>query len=305
MSSIGAHRIGPRRRRRAVLALALAVLVASLAAAPTAAPRDEPVRAAILGGSIDRQPDVGWVTAVMRHPSAAPGLSEYERQYCAGSLVNRGWVLTAAHCVYDEETGVADQPGTLQVLVGQKVLSEDPTVSQEETRDVTQVVVFRRYDPQRSRWDAALLRLESPVSEQPVELVDDDRPQDWAPGKRAWIPGWGDRRPADVPDTDFPTELYSAFIPIVSSQTCKRAWPSRFYRRAMFCAGNVSGRPDTCIGDSGGPIARRVRGEWLLIGITSFGRCGTRWNHGVYTRMASPSLQRWLREEIRKPLPSP
>ena len=58
----------------------------------------------------------------------------------------------------------------------------------------------------------------------------------------------------------------------------------------MICAGQV-GR-DSCNGDSGGPLVQNGR----QIGIVSWGssRCGGSLP-GVYTRVSSPSIRRFIR----------
>jgi secreted trypsin-like serine protease len=282
-----------RRSRAALLAALLALVAAGFAATPAGA-RDYDVRASIFGGSVDRQPDVGWIAALMRHPSAAPGQDQYERQFCAGSLVAPDWVLTAAHCVTDN--GVPEPPESLQILVGQKNLRG----SGGEVRDITQVNIHPSYDDSTSRWDAALLHLASSVSVPPVplaRLISSHRNL-YRSGRTSYIAGWGDRRAANDPRQLFPEALYSAFIPVRANSVCRRDWGSRFSSTAMFCAGNDRGRPDTCQGDSGGPIGiRRGSGasiRWILIGVTSFGRCGVRGNIGVYTRVRSRGIADWI-----------
>jgi secreted trypsin-like serine protease len=68
----------------------------------------------------------------------------------------------------------------------------------------------------------------------------------------------------------------------------------------MLCAGHEDGSPDTCGGDSGGPLARKVDGRWRLVGVTSYGvpGCGSVGTYGVYAWVGSPVLRNWLREQV-------
>ena len=67
----------------------------------------------------------------------------------------------------------------------------------------------------------------------------------------------------------------------------------------MICAGaSVDGR-DTCPGDSGGPILRRLpNGKLVQVGIVSFGigQCGVAALPGVYTRLAL--YTDWMRDVV-------
>lgn len=56
----------------------------------------------------------------------------------------------------------------------------------------------------------------------------------------------------------------------------------------MLCAGWVSGKSDTCGGDSGGGLMclnrKKNRGSYSVQGITSFGDgCGKKKKFGIYT----------------------
>ena len=282
-------------RRRAwtgrLWAAALSALVVGALGLAGPAPAAEPrAGASIYGGTVDRRPDVGWVTAIQQH-TRVDERSGFDRQFCGGSLVAAQWVLTAAHCVVNED-GSPRPAAALQVLLGQKNLNANTATQGGESIDVAQVVVYPRYDSESSRWDAALLRLASPSAQRPVRVIGEGQERVWRPGRLAYIAGWGNRVRFSDPRNDFPVDLHSGFIPVVSDRRCARA-QDQFYRPAMFCAGYVRGRPDTCQGDSGGPIAVRS-GGFRLIGVTSFGRCGTRAEFGVYTRLAARRLQSWL-----------
>ena len=53
----------------------------------------------------------------------------------------------------------------------------------------------------------------------------------------------------------------------------------------MICASELN--VDSCNGDSGGPLIAGVNGEYVLVGIVSFGKkCASRNFPGVYTEVA-------------------
>ena len=239
----------------------------------------------ILGGSIDRNPDVGWVAALMQHPSQSEG-NRFQRQFCGGSLVSADWVLTAAHCVTGEE------PAGIQVLVGEKNLLAEPTGGHE--RNVDRIEVHPDYNEESSNYDAALLHLSSSSSVTTAPVVTPSEADLFErPGKRRYIAGWGSRTPDNTPPKSS-TVLRSAFVPINTDTKCTRAWGRRYQSESMFCAGSVTGSPDTCKGDSGGPVGLRQDNRWRVIGITSYGFCGIRRKQGVYTRVSAPAVQSWM-----------
>jgi secreted trypsin-like serine protease len=73
------------------------------------------------------------------------GGTGYERHICGGTLIAPGYVLTAAHCVFDYDKN--NRPTTLtladqwQTIAGRMVLDND----QGQERTVTSVSVHPRY----------------------------------------------------------------------------------------------------------------------------------------------------------------
>jgi len=97
-------------------------------------------------------------------------------------------------------------------------------------------------------------------------------------GKTAWVYGWGTTSyGGDLSDT-----LLEISIPIVTTDTCKVAYPGQI-QDGMICAGE-NGK-DSCQGDSGGPMTVEDAStkQHSLVGVVSWGEeCAKVGKYGVY-----------------------
>lgn len=267
------------------LLMLLAVSSFGLAVAPASASaaRGE---ASIYEGKLETRSDVNWVAAILNTSEG----SRYERQFCGGSLVSSRWVLTAAHCLLDEE-GEVRAASEVRVLLGTKNLNRGGRI-----RSVSSVRMFPGYDAASSYGDMVLLRLRYSVPYKPARLVGEGT---HFVGDNGYVAGWGNMASLPSGESDFPRMMRSAFLPIISDEFCS-PHDEDFNGDVMLCAGHEDGSPDTCGGDSGGPLARKVDGRWRLAGVTSYGvpGCGSVGTYGVYAWVGSPVLRDWLREQV-------
>lgn len=251
-----------------LIATAAVLALGGGAAAPmaTASPQPSP-QPMVVGGDIDVSSDVGWIAALI----------QTGRYRCSGSLVAPAFVLTAAHCTQ------STRARQWTVRLGSKDRTDGGLV-----RRVRRILEFPGYGSNHG--DMALLRLQERTAIEPVALV--PRGTSWV-GDWGYIAGWGqtaanDQRP--------PRWLRSASVPIQPDYVCRKTYGPRFFnRRFMLCAG--SRRPASCLGDSGGPLARWVDGAWHLKGVTSLGK--RQCNRPVgYASVGSKPLRKWLRKKL-------
>ena len=82
------------------------------------------------------------------------------RQYklCGGTLISSTHVLTAAHCVENEETWIEYHPSQIKVHLGEH------NIGTTLGSDVAEVIKHSRYNSATLDNDYAILRLSQPVS---------------------------------------------------------------------------------------------------------------------------------------------
>ncbi|GAB79384.1 trypsin [Austwickia chelonae] len=213
------------------------------------------------------------------------------KPFCGGSLIDSTTVLTAAHCVNDE---TAESAKKMTLVIGRTVLSDKTQGVERKVRftdDAPDIRLHPSYG-QQSGFDAALIHLDKPVNDiTPATLPEPGSTALYKPGSIATVVGWGTTRPSWPPK--YPDRLLKVNVPIQSPAFCARAGGTDYNSETDFCAG-VEGK-DSCRGDSGGPIMRKVDGRLYQIGIVSWGRgCAQKDNPGFYTSTASELVREGL-----------
>jgi Trypsin len=252
----------------------------------TAAPR-------IVGGTPTSIGQMPWQVAIAYAPGVAPG-NGFDRQFCGGSLVSPTLVVTAAHCVFDDDAGFLP-PAAFSAISGRTQLS---STEGRESRLATYYAFTDAqgqplYDPRNDAWDVVLLELAESARGSPIKIAGPDEGELWSTGRAAYVSGWG----ATATNGSYPDGLLSAEIAILRDRSCASTFGAGFDVATAFCAGTALGTRDTCVGDSGGPVVVPLAsGAFRLAGDTSFGapECGS-YNPGVYGRLAADPMRSALR----------
>lgn len=257
----------------------------------------------IVGG--ERAEDSAWPWQVVLYNRNKRGNFSMS---CGGSLINPGWVLTAAHCVNSlapEDYAIVEATSHIDSLLkkkgpGRLVL-------------VRRVIRHENYNDETKENDVALLELASPASSKPVPLSFPENGPLEAADATATVTGWGtlraitrdgrDAKTGEIVQPDdpnyFTSDLMQVEIPLVSEEVCKKSYKGARIDHRVVCAGLPEGGKDSCQGDSGGPmVAKAAGGEFKQIGVVSFGRgCAEKEAYGVYTRVSA--FQDWLQRNTQ------
>ncbi|EAT36285.1 AAEL011622-PA [Aedes aegypti] len=214
----------------------------------------------LITNAYDVQPgDYPWHTAIYQVVPV--------RQYiCGGTLVGQSVVITSAHCVTVPGLGIARDIDELVIKVGKHLLNVKSEFEHE--RELSSIIVHSGFSFDKHDNDIALMITKEPVQYgkfvQPACLPTFSLTSDRAVGN---IVGWGFTKKKAISNV-----LKAANAPIVSRATCVNSNPPVFsstITNEMFCAGYRNGT-NACNGDSGGGFFRNVKGNWYLVGITSF-----------------------------------
>ncbi|CAD0198687.1 unnamed protein product [Chrysodeixis includens] len=223
----------------------------------------------------------GTDTTIEQYPHMAyllllKGLQYYQ---CGGSIVNRNYIVTAAHCL----TGVS----RVQIRIGSTDSNNGGT-----TYSTSSYTIHPRYDSRTSNFDIGVIRVVSGMTlngntTKAIQMVESG--SDVADGDDVTATGWG----ATSEGGSTTTQLMKVTIPAINRTECNRlVGNGNGITTRMFCAGLPEGGKDTCQGDSGGPAVVNS----LLAGVTSFGYgCARANSPGVYTRIGDSAIRSFIR----------
>ncbi|MEM7031627.1 MAG: serine protease [Chloroflexota bacterium] len=165
-------------------------------------------------GPIDRSPDIvgGEDAALGEFPWLA-----FLDMGCGGSLITVDWVLTAAHCFFDENNNQEDHTQYTVTMGAHNMANPD---GQEQQFNIAQLVLHPQYDIVSSDNYIALVRLSSSATlNGRVQLGALVTPADGGlvtAGTMATAAGWG----ALMEGGDTPDILQKVSVPLVSNDTC-------------------------------------------------------------------------------------
>ncbi|KAI4491871.1 hypothetical protein M0804_003263 [Polistes exclamans] len=243
---------------------------------------------------------------------------------CGATIIKENFLLTAAHCVYDQTNRRVDNSNVYYVATGNIYRDYDSPLHDKNyvnKAKVTNIYIKCNYLGFEGNYasDIAILKIEKPFKFSALLLPAclDENFIDSGIGK---VAGFGRTNTGlnNIDSGSSSSILQFVFLPYVPLNQCKSSINSvdseKFITDDKFCAGYTNGT-SVCDGDSGGGLVFKTKSLWYLRGIVSSGlgetlTGGTRHCdshlYSVYTRISNHIG--WIRDtisrvEASRPLP--
>jgi len=222
--------------------------------------------------------------------------------YCGSTIINEEWILTAAHCVEDEEAS------KVFVRVGDHDNADDSDTKfdKKQTLEVKKIIIHAGYDTDSGNNDVALLKLKKKIDFKsfkgtvaPVCIPEEMKTYN---GEIVTVAGWGHQEE----NANYQTEkLRKTDVKVISATSCRTDFKYKkdWITSRMLCTFSPDSKDvtDACQGDSGGPLVfhNKDRDKYELIGVVSWGiGCARKEYPGVFAKLSK--LWPWVLKKMKK-----
>lgn len=222
----------------------------------------------IVGGEPTRLGERPWMASM-----------QFDQQhFCGASIINKDWVLTAAHCVESVKSSELANMSIRYNFI-------DQASEQGQRVKIENIYIHPEYLAGKST-DVALVKLATPVTDiEYLKLASDADASQIQAGVNAIVSGWGTTSSGG----DVSPQLLKVTVPLITNEVCNSASAyNGKIANTEICAGFAAGGKDSCQGDSGGPLVIAGNQGPLQVGVVSWGDgCALPNKYGVYARVTS------------------
>ncbi|XP_024873756.1 modular serine protease-like [Temnothorax curvispinosus] len=225
----------------------------------------------VVGGVRPNITEFPWHASMYRDEPGEP-----KKYFCGASIIQENLLITAAHCVYDENNRQPIDANKIYILSGNLFRDynnpfHDPNLV--KRNQVKRIYIARDYLGYIGNylWDIAVLELVTPfvLSSYLVPACIDTLSfgSVLEPGTYGKVAGFGRTATGESSAV-----LQALTVPVISVSQCRSASQSvnteQYITNDKFCAGYTNGS-SVCDGDSGGGLVFKTNDLWYLRGIVS------------------------------------